>query len=153
MKSLTVAVLCTLSQLAIAGTIYKYVDASGTVTYTNIPIRGAKTIHLPPQNGQAPLSRKKQPSTRWEAPSAGNATFIDSTTQRQRDEGRRKILQQELINEEKALREAKQILEASQRDTPSSTRLQQLKEAVIDREKNISAIQTELSRITSVSAK
>lgn len=147
MKSIVLLTLFILLEPSFAGTIYKYIDASGTVTYTNIPFRGATPLHLPAPNTFTPLPKRKTVTPAWVQPPTAN-TFVDNATQRLRDAERRKILQQELSKEENALQQARRALQEGTQQGPAfADRLQQLKDAVTDREKNISAIQSELSRI------
>ena len=70
---------------------------------------------------------------------------VDAGTQRNRDEGRRRILQTELDNEQKALAEARAALaEAKRKPGSAPALLQRLQDAVTDRERNISALNQEL---------
>ncbi|KMJ50936.1 hypothetical protein ACG97_15850, partial [Vogesella sp. EB] len=70
---------------------------------------------------------------------------VDSGTQRQRDAGRRRILQTELDNEQRALGEARQSLQdAGKKAGTTPAQLQRLRDAVTDRERNIAALKQEL---------
>ena len=123
--------------------IYKYVDESGRVTYTNIPKRGAKKLDLDP------ISAAKTRN------SAGPSSFprVDAQTQKKRDETRKSILQDELTAEEKLLADAQQALREGEvrRIGDEGRNLQKyidrvarLKENVSLHEKNISALKKEL---------
>ncbi|HWU83402.1 MAG TPA: DUF4124 domain-containing protein [Methylophilaceae bacterium] len=82
--------------------IYKSVDANGHVTYSNMPSKGAKKLELePPAN----TGFDSKPRERTETPS--NFPRVDKQTQVQRDLKRKKILEDELSSEKKALEEAK----------------------------------------------
>ncbi|MGA8863134.1 MAG: DUF4124 domain-containing protein [Gallionella sp.] len=91
------AVLCTCPMLAHAD-IYKAVDENGHVTYSSSPIKGGKRIYL------EPLSTMVPPAKVDEFPK------VDRETQKERDDNRRKILQDELNSEEKQLADAQQNL-------------------------------------------
>ena len=123
--------------------IYKYVDESGRVTYTNIPKKGSKKLDLDP------ISAAKTRNN------AGPADFpkVDSQTQKKRDEARKQILHDELATEEKSLAEAQKALKEGEaariggevRDSPKyRERVQKLKENVSLHEKNIAALKKEL---------
>ncbi len=133
-----------------AAAVYKYIDSTGAVTYTNIPVRGAVPVKLPALS--ASPAPKKTPAPAASAIS-GNYPDVDKGTQSQRDEGRRKILQQELANEETALAEAQRTLAAGKaplkgEDARSTAdRLKRLADAVAERERNCAAIRTELTRL------
>ncbi|MXR38182.1 DUF4124 domain-containing protein [Craterilacuibacter sinensis] len=149
MKSATALLLASLASLPCsAATIYKYVDQDGHVTYSNIPARGAKalTINVPSAPASQAAMRIPQRSD-----SSGFPT-VAPETQRQRDGGRRQILQSELSNEQKALDDARRTLSDSEaglrtnsRTNPElSKRIAVLRESVKDRERNVQALQREL---------
>lgn len=130
-----------------ASTIYRYVDRDGHVTFTNLPLPGAQAIMVTPANtdgstGSTPTPRQSKPRS----PAASiNVPAIDAGTQRNRDEGRRRILQTELDNEQKALAEARQALaEARRKPGTPAPQLQRLQDAVTDRERNVGALNQEL---------
>jgi len=81
----------------------KYEDADGRIVYTNIPLKGAKKLTCFGFDG----SPKEKAAPRISQPSPANFPKVDPNTQKQRDDTRRKILEQELEAEEKALEEAK----------------------------------------------
>ncbi len=142
--------------------IYKRVDADGHVTYSSAPIKGGKKLHLEPlptMSGQ-PVAPKEENKARDETRTS-DFPKVDRATQSRRDDTRRKILEDELATEQKALDEARAKLKDAE-DTPqvykgangqtfrNVARYEELlKEAQADvdaHEKNISALQTELSR-------
>jgi hypothetical protein len=97
--------------------IYKYVDAEGRVTYSNVKIKGAKKLVLEPADtsfgGDNSSSRRASP-----AKSATPSSFpkVDADTQKQRDGSRKEILQSELDSEKAALAEAKKAYAEGESD-------------------------------------
>ena len=116
--------------------IYKHVDESGRVTYTNKPMKGATVVDLEPlttipgtpggslsaaNGGSAPVAAKAVASLeRVDRPDRTggpekkvlplpNATLasIEPQVQRQRDNDRKKILEDELSREEQALEDTR----------------------------------------------
>ena len=165
LRLLTVLLACLAKPALANAPIYKYVDAYGNVTYSNIPVPGAKRSTLPPvqinpytppsallqnRDGASRITVRPQanPDPRGSTPSSpGGYPVIDSATQRQRDSGRARILQEELNNEQKALSNARRMLkETEQHAKPDSALLRGLRDAVTEREKNIAALQREISR-------
>jgi septal ring factor EnvC (AmiA/AmiB activator) len=137
------------------GDTFKCVDANGHVIYTNMKeeTRGRnctvvmREISVVPSNPRGPAS----------AESASPAGFpkVDAATQRSRDDERRKILQDELSAEQKALTKAKEDL-AQQESVRNGNernyqkvldRLQPYKDDVERHEKNIEALNKELSNV------
>ncbi len=134
-----------------AATIYKYVDANGNVTYTNVPLRGAQPITLNPLSTYH--GRKPSGGNADKAPASGGYPNVDADTQKQRDSGRKKILEQELANEVKALDAAKKALadgkavrngDETRNYQKYLDRVQKLQNEVTDREKNVAALKKEL---------
>lgn len=94
--------------------IYKCVDHTGAVTYTNKYQKGCKSLHVEPNVIYgSPSESHAQPRTS----SPKNFPTVNSATQKSRDEGRRQILEKELANEQKLLANAKEAL-----DTQKSVR-------------------------------
>jgi len=94
--------LLSLISFAAHADLYKSVDADGHVTYSSAPIKGGKKLNLEPLPTMAPLAK---------VPSHANFPKVDEETQKGRDETRRKILQDELLTEQKLLQEAKTNLQ------------------------------------------
>ena len=113
-------------------TIYKLVDESGRVTYSNKPMKGAVVLELDPLMtipGQpvaavAPAAPKAPAPERAEAraearPAVAIVTpiaSVDPQLQKRRDNDRRKILEDELGREEQSLAEARRILTSEQQN-------------------------------------
>ena len=157
------AVLCVYPLLSHAE-IYKHVDKDGHVTYSSTPIKGSKKIILEPLTTMTPPAR---PSA---TPTPGDFPKVDGATQKNRDDRRLKILEDELEIEEKLLEEAKQNLRTGE-ETPEvfkvvvgkkqdgspitetrrntaryEEKIRTLKEQVEMHQKNIDALKTELSK-------
>jgi hypothetical protein len=130
--------------------IYKSVDADGNVTYSNTPIKGGKKMDLDPLPTM-PAYKENE----------GESIRVKQAAQKNRDEARRKILEGELADEERLLAEARQNLKDVQ-DNPRMARsnnvtyvlteaqneaLKAAQEQVTLHEKNVAAIQQELSRL------
>jgi hypothetical protein len=131
------------SPIAIAQTqIWKHVDESGRVTYSNRPIKGAVLMELDPVSTIPPLAPRtaalaspvsvpagEKPAVKTPAvatvtprvlplPSPANATVasVDTNTQRGRDDMRRRILEEELRTEERTLLDARDRLREEQQN-------------------------------------
>ena len=135
--------------LPVHAEIYKYVDESGQVTYTNLPRRGAKRLNLEPAETTAAPARKKEAST------PANFPRVDSNTQRKRDDLRRNVLQDELLTEERNLAEATaaqkagEALRSGEQAGSASwrARTDKLRDIVKRHEDNIRALKKELASI------
>jgi hypothetical protein len=118
-------------------TIYKHVDESGRVTYSNKPMKGATVLELEPltviQSGPAVVAGpkptaamvdKSETSTARADAKPAVATLtaaptlaaIDPQVQRRRDGDRRRILEDELQREEQSLSTARDSLTLEQRN-------------------------------------
>ena len=142
LRTLTVPLipLCLLPLLAHAD-IYKSVDSEGRVTYSNIPMKGARKLDLGPVPLTVPMrGHGKRAGESVAAPSPANFPKVDVATQHTRDEGRRGILTEEMTHEQSLLADARKLLTASPNDA-------KLKDNVTFHEKNIEALQKEMSRI------
>jgi hypothetical protein len=102
--------MCLLLLLACAAPVayaemWKCVDTDGNTRYTNVKgdARGCKGLNLEPINTAPAPSRGPQQRP-------ANFPSVDSDTQRQRDASRRKILEQELGQEQQQLDAAKKQL-------------------------------------------
>jgi chromosome segregation ATPase len=114
-------------------------------------IKGCKPLNLEPLNtapapAQAPRAQQQKPA---------NFPSVDSETQKQRDAGRRKILEQEMAQEQQQLDAAKKKL-AEQQDVRLGNeknyarveeRLKPFEAAVKLHESNIESLKRELANI------
>lgn len=139
---------------AVRADVYKCVDADGHVTYTN-----AKSA----AKGCKVLSQDQRVSTvpGRATPSPAGFPRVDSDTQRSRDSERRGILDQELINEQRNLEQARKDLaeqEANPRPDERNVggsinqaklqeRIRPWKDRVALHERNIEALRKEIANL------
>lgn len=130
------------------GDVYKSVDENGNVTYSNSPSKGAKKVDLPPISIVPASPVPPQETAKPEAPSA--------------KADKRKMLEDQLAQEEAALEKAKQALKLAE-DTPHvfvkpgggigrnvvayEESVRKAKEEVALHEKNIEQIKAELAKL------
>lgn len=131
MKSRLIATLFGLAAVSAHADIYKNVDDSGHVTYSNIQSKGAKKLDL-------------EPLTTMPKPHADPDLKVDSGTQKLRDDTRHKILTEELSAEEARLAESKQSLKDAKGD---ALKTQKSQEDVALHEKNIDALKHEITNM------
>jgi hypothetical protein len=159
--ALAVAVLCGVASPA-AAVLCKYVDDTGHVTYSDSPVKGAKKASCfdppPPPPTPAQPAQRSTPAGAQQAsvpPAAGGLPNVDPNTQRRRDESRRKILEDELAVEERALAEARKALNEGEATRLGGERnyqryidrIQGLKDRVTQHERNVSALKQELTNL------
>ena len=152
MRRYLFALLSLLPMLAQAE-IYKAIDADGHVTYSSTPIKGSKKIILGPLPTMMPPGK---------APAPNNFPKVDGETQKNRDDTRFMILQNELTSEEKLLEEAKQRLEEAESNpevfkgqdgktyrnvAKYDEKVKPLQDDVSLHQSNIEALKTELSKL------
>lgn len=135
----------------------KYIDKDGQVTYSNVPLKGgAKKLQCfePPPVPVPPPARTQTPARPTPSATTG-APKVDPRTQRARDLDRRRILQQELADEEAKLSEARKALleQESVRSGDERNyqkvldRLKPFQDAVALHEKNVASIKQELANL------
>jgi len=131
----------------------KYTDSEGRVIYSNTPNnppKGATKVKCfeDPSAKTAPAGAKN-PETKAKTPRVGE------DTQKTRDDDRRRILEQELADENKQLAQAKEQL-ATQESVRNGNernyervleRLQPYQDAVATHERNIDAIKREIANL------
>jgi len=137
-------------------TICKYLDADGNVVYSNVP----------PAKGLRRLSCEIADDTPRRASGSGSGTArastpstfprVDAETQKSRDEKRRKVLDDELANEQKLLAEARDAydngapppLPAEKNDAEKyRERIGRLRQTVQVHERNVEALRKEIATI------
>lgn len=140
--------------------IYKSVDASGQVTYTDHPVKGARRLNLGPLPATVSraitLSAAHTVSTKkTNHPDPGGFPRVDAPTQNKRDVLRRNILQGELRTEEQSLTDAEAAKTAGEKlsfgelaSSPSYlSRLAKLDDAIKLHRDNIKALGKELGSL------
>jgi hypothetical protein len=140
--------------------IFECIDQNGNKRFTNIvsEAKGCKALSLP--TNPAPSSPAGAPTLKphgRSAPSATPANFprVDAQTQNQRDNDRRRILENELANEQKMLDAARKKL-AEQESVRLGTernyqrvldRLEPFQKEVKQHEDNVANIKREMSNL------
>jgi hypothetical protein len=162
--------MCALCQAEQAqAEIYKRVDAEGRVTYSSTPLKGATRLYLAPlaervspEQIAAPAvnSSVSQPMRARRNEEVANFPRVDSLTQRGRDNTRRRILEDELSAEQKALADMQKKIsdslnnpemdrspdgKISRNIARQEEKLAALRAQLRTHEKNISALKTELA--------
>ncbi len=107
--SWVLAVLLVLPAPQVAADIWECVDESGNKRFTNVKAeaKGCKLLNISPPNTVTAPPGKPQPKTAARPP---DFPRVDNDTQKQRDNDRRRILDQELANEQKLLEQARKEL-------------------------------------------
>jgi len=154
MRSLFALLAALLSTVPALADTCKYIDKDGGVIYSNAPVKNARKLTCFQEPTLPPPEASKASAA---APSAGETSQkrVEPTVQRKRDADRRKILEEELAREQRALEEAKKVLadQQAQRsgDERNYARVQErvkpFQDAVTMHEKNISSIQQELANL------
>ena len=132
---------------ATAQTIYKCTDASGGTVISNSRVeKNCKAVQTGPESTvPAPKAR---PAGAAAQPTPSTFPKVQEDTQKARDGDRRHILEQELSAEQRNLEQSRKELGEHERTagiTPE--RLAPYKESVGQHERNIQAIQKELSNL------
>lgn len=135
-----ILLLCLFPLLALAD-IYKSVDSDGHVTYSSAPMRGAKRIVMTP-SGSTTSDHPRASATPNDFPK------VNKETQKGRDDTRRKILEDEFNTEQSLLNAARRDLQAAEANIPKdNVRISQLTKQVEIHQRNVAALNTELSRL------
>lgn len=136
---------------AVHAEMWKCTDTDGNTRYTNVKgdAKGCKGLNLEPMNTSPPPPRAQTQQKPANFPS------VDNDTQRSRDAGRRKILEQELAQEQGQLDTAKKQL-AEQKNTRLGTeknfarleeRLKPFEDKVKLHENNVESLRKEIANI------
>jgi len=150
MKNLVLLMILSCAAGTLRAEIYECVDAGGNKRFTNIKseAKGCKLMDIVPNTVSAP-----KPKTETKGPA--NFPRVDAKTQKQRDSDRRRILEQELVNERKLLDEAKKDLADQEAIRLGSERnyqrvldrLEPYKKRVKLHEDNVANLQKELANL------
>ena len=137
-----------------ADTLYKCTDPAGHTTYTNQKADAKNCIIL---SQDKPVSTFTPPpaTARGGTPTPESFPKVSSETQKGRDSDRRRILEEELASERRALDEARRTLteqeavrEGGERNYQKYLdRLKPLQDGVQLHERNIEALQKELANL------
>jgi hypothetical protein len=146
--------LCLILAAPAQAEIYKYVDESGRVTFTDVYRKGGKRIELPGAPARLPTTSKAPRKASYK-PSPADFPRIDAGTQKRRDDIRRQVLQDEINGERRNADEARRQLalggrlQPGERATDASyrNRLNKLRATVQQHEQNITSIQRELANL------
>lgn len=147
---------CLLASTAHAD-IFKCVDDSGHITYTNTKPESGKAKNCTMMTREQPVTAVPAAPRRANAASPSPSSFprVDDSTQKNRDNDRRQILQGELETEQKLLAQAQKDL-AEQESVRNGDernyqkyldRIQSYKDKLALHERNIEALNKELSRL------
>lgn len=158
MRKLSLLLLTVLASAAQAE-IYQCIDASGNKSFTNNKVEaaaaGCKLMNLPPVSSVPPPPKTGVKSGGQSAATPGGFPKVDPNTQQQRDDARKKILEQELASEQKLLDQAKRDLAEQEAIRLGSERnyqrvldrLEPYKKKVALHESNIANLRKELSSL------
>lgn len=137
------------------GDTFKCMDANGRATYTNMKeeTKGKNCSLVIREISVVPAIPPAR--TAKAAPSPPGFPKVDPATQKTRDEGRRRILEDELSSEEKALLEARAELTRQESIRTGDERnyqrvldrLQKYKDNVERHQKNVAALKKELENV------
>jgi hypothetical protein len=136
--------------------ICKYIDADGNTQYTNLaPEKGWRKLGCM-AGDEATVRRSGSGAVSRAAPSPPGFPRVDAETQKTRDDGRRKVLANELAAEEKLLAETRAAyadgapvpLPEERADAEKyRTRIARLRQSVMLHERNIEALKKELAAV------
>ncbi len=150
------ALLLVLVVPAAMADIWECTDERGNKRFTNIKseAQGCRLLNMPPLT-TVPAVKKPAPKPKATAPTPSNFPRVDADTQRERDADRRRILEQELANEEKLLDEAREALRAQESVRLGSERnyqrvldrLEPYKKKVKLHEENVNNLRRELATV------
>lgn len=139
------------------GTTYLCKDENGRSTYTNVKeeMAGKKCTAVSREVSVVPVAPVAPPPKSAATTTPANFPRVDTATQKSRDDGRRKILQNELVSEQQMLKEAQQKLtEQEQVRTGDernfakvAERLQPYRDKLDQHQKNVEALQKELANL------
>ena len=138
--------------------IYECVEPNGNKLFTSDPkeakAKGCKAMNLaPPNTVSSPPKSSAKSASSASTPSPKDFPKVDKDTQKARDNDRRKLLEQELANEEKLLAQAKKELAEQEGVRLGSefnyqrvlNRLEPYKKKVALHENNVANLKRELS--------
>lgn len=147
----------TLSLAQGVGVTYLCKDENGRSTYTNVKeeMAGKKCTAVSREVSVVPAPPPGPPAKSAATTPPPNFPRVDTATQKSRDEGRRNILRNELVAEQKMIKDAQQTLTEQEQLRSGEERnfakvgerLQPYKDKVDQHQKNIEALQKELTNL------
>lgn len=151
-RSLLVTLLVSAALPATAQTIYKCTDANGGTLISNARVdKNCKAIVSGPEPSATPPKARPASAGAAANPTPSGFPRVGEDTQKARDGDRRHILEQELANEQRSLEQArKDLAQQESLRTANDGRqeaVQAARERVGQHERNIQAIQKELSNL------
>lgn len=143
------------------GAIYKCVDEQGRVEFTDQHRRGCKQLEsfistIPsPVRASAPIPAARPPSPAAASSSPSNFPRVDTAQQRERDDERREILEDELRTEQKKLAELRREFNDGEPERQGNernyakyqARVASMRDEIGRSERNIEALRREISNI------
>ncbi len=151
--ALTAALAALACAMPAWGDTFKCVDANGRATYTNMKeeAKGKNCTVVMREISVVPATPVPRPAAT--SPSPAGFPKVDPATQKDRDGARRRILEEELSGEEKALVQAKAELTEQEGIRTGDEknyqrvldRLQKYKDEVERHQKNVDALKKELN--------
>ena len=147
-RSVLALFVVVLSQPALAQTIYKCTDAGGGVVISNSRLdKNCKAVQITPDS-TIPSPRPKATGGAAATPTPGGFPKVQEDTQKARDTDRKRILEQELAQEQRNLETSrKELADQERTHGDKSERLTPYKESVAQHERNIQSIQRELGNL------
>ena len=132
-----------------AQTIYKCIDANGGTLISNTRVdKNCKAVVSGPESSMSPPPPPRAKSVGASAnPSPAGFPRVQEDTQKARDTDRRHILDQELAGEQRNLEQARKDLGEQEALRGSPERMAPYRDRVAQHERNIQAIQKELSNL------
>lgn len=132
--------------------IYKCVDDSGRVEFTDQNRRGCKILDVP---GSIPAPARAAGGARAPVLTPGAFPRVDSAQQKARDNDRREILHEELRNEERKLAELRRDYNGGEPERQGNeknyakyqARVADMKDSIGRTERNIDALRREIDSI------
>lgn len=146
MKKFLLTAALLLPCVAGASTLYKCIDDTGVVLYTNQKVNKKSCTVLSYQSPPPTASGTTAPRHRAAAtPTPADFPRVSNNEQRSRDSDRKLILDRELANEQQSMDKAKKaLLDAGNQP---ADRLQPLRDTLALHERNVEALKKELAKL------
>lgn len=144
--------ICTTCAGGASADICKYVDGEGRVIYSNLPVKGAKRLSCDVTLDAGGTGGKSARNS----PSPAGFPKVDTATQKNRDDLRRKVLDEELATENKLLAEVRaayrdgapeRLADEQGNETKYRERASKLKQDLAVHERNVAALKQELAKL------